>query len=392
MAGDQHVESDPSEPLLDPADPVDALLCAMAEAPCVDPDRSREEPQPGQRLAHFVVIARLGAGGMGVVYEAEDVRLKRRVALKVLSKRRVGDAASRSLLMREARSAAAVTHPSIAAVYEVGEADGVAFIAMELVRGQTLRARMRDGTLRVREAADVAWEIARGLARAHQAGIVHRDLKPDNVMLGHDGQVKVLDSGLAKPIDPRVLSDASSEDVYASRVGHIAGTPAYMSPEQRYGIAVDARSDVFSFGVLLYEMLTARLPFAPPREGHGTTMQSPELDPEPDEEAAAPPEMRAIRAEVPEVLEPIVRRCLRRDPAARFRDGVELTEALADARRRTARREARGARRAKIAAALAMAALAVMGGVSLRNRLRARAHPATEERAPTLKRLTANPA
>src|SRR5690606_23730991 len=208
----------------------------------------------GRRLGRFEVSARLGAGGMGVVYRARDETLGREVALKVVSPWLVNDETARARLYREARAAARVKHPHVATVYDVGEEGGVTFLALELVEGLNLRDRLRRGGLPLQEARTIARGIAAALAAAHGAGVVHRDLKPDNVVLTHAG-VKVLDFGLARSLD----DERSQQRV--TREGEVLGTVGYLSPEQALGKPLDARSDVFSFGVLLYEVLTGRLPF-----------------------------------------------------------------------------------------------------------------------------------
>jgi Tol biopolymer transport system component/tRNA A-37 threonylcarbamoyl transferase component Bud32 len=224
----------------------------------------------GKTLSHFRIVAKIGEGGMGVVYRARDEKLRRDVALKVPPPELTANEQSRLRFLREARAAAAVTHPNIATVYEVGEAEGVVFIAMELVEGRPLRALLGERTLPVRQLMGLATEIAEGLSRAHQARLVHRDLKPDNMLVGTDGHVKILDFGLAKLLEASAEGGslgglAPSQQETASEVmtqqGGVVGTVAYMSPEQLQGQRVDARSDIFSFGVVLYEMATGRSPF-----------------------------------------------------------------------------------------------------------------------------------
>jgi len=216
---------------------------------------------PGARLGPYRVVDLLGRGGMGVVYRAVDTRLSREVALKVLPGSVAGDERRRRFL-REARSAAAINHPNVATIYEVGEVDDHVFLAMELVEGETLRVRIAAGALGIDEGARIAREIARGLAPAHAKGIVHRDLKPENVMLTALGDVKVLDFGLAKL---RAPSGGTPDESLAhreteTREGAVMGTPAYMAPEQAMGAAVDARADVFALGIVLYEMVTGVRP------------------------------------------------------------------------------------------------------------------------------------
>jgi serine/threonine protein kinase len=196
------------------------------------------DPLEGRTLAHFRILAKLGEGGMGVVYKAHDERLQRTVALKVLPSEVAGDEARRDRFLREARAAAAVAHPGIAAIHEIGEADGIGFIAMELVEGKTLREHQGKGPLPVDEVVGYAAQIAEALDRAHTAGIVHRDLKPDNVIVQPDGRVKLLDFGLAK-LRADGIAYASVDDSqsptqarHLTREGMILGTAAYMSPSR----------------------------------------------------------------------------------------------------------------------------------------------------------------
>ncbi len=219
-------------------------------------------PEPdrvGTELGKYRIEAKLGAGGMGVVYRALDLSLDRHVAIKVLKQKRELDPEQRRRFLREARAASAVRHPNVAAVYEVGEVGDETFIAMELVPGGTLRDRLKDGPLSVEEAVRLAVEIARALGAAHAVGIVHRDLKPDNVILEPAFGVKVLDFGLARRVIPAGADDAKAETLTLD--GKIMGTPGYMSPEQARGLPVDARADIFSLGVVLFELLTGERPF-----------------------------------------------------------------------------------------------------------------------------------
>ena len=215
----------------------------------------------GRSLSHFRIVAEIGAGGMGTVYRAEDEKLRRTVALKVLSPDSTGVEGPRRLL-REARTAAAISHPNVASVFDVGEVDGIAFIVMEYVEGVTLRSRLDEGRLPTAEALAIAHQIAKGLAAAHEARVVHRDLKPENVVLARDGQVKILDFGLARPLGKAVTGeagdghDAPTVSVNLTAEGAILGTVSYMSPEQVQGRRVNTCSDLFSFGVVLHEMLT----------------------------------------------------------------------------------------------------------------------------------------
>src|SRR5262245_47395899 len=221
----------------------------------------------GRTISHFQILAKIGEGGMGIVYKAEDVRLGRPVALKILPADVSGDEKRRVRLIQEARTAAAANHPNVAAVYEIDEADGVTFIAMEYVEGKTLRTLLASRSLSIKEALRIAAEIAEGLAGAHQARIVHRDLKPENVAIATGGRIKILDFGLAKlleqPGDVTPLEASRVETISADRTreSRMVGTASYMSPEQARGQALDTRSDLFSFGIVLYEMVTGRTPF-----------------------------------------------------------------------------------------------------------------------------------
>jgi eukaryotic-like serine/threonine-protein kinase len=278
----------------------------------------------GQTLKHYVVESKLGQGGMGVVYRARDTHLNRPVALKVLAREVTGDTERRKRFLREAQSAAAVTHPAIAQVYDVDEVDGVIFIAMELVEGRTVRQVIASGDLDLLGAVDIALQVASGLAKAHEAGIVHRDIKSDNVMLTPDGHAKLLDFGLAKLVDPDPESTAAGEMTTRgvtsapTQLGMVLGTIAYMSPEQARGRNVDQRSDIFSLGVMTYEMSTGQMPF----EGTSPvdTMHAIAFD------EARP--VTQIRPGLPADLQRVVSRCLRKRPEDRYQSTRELVEDL----------------------------------------------------------------
>jgi hypothetical protein len=265
-------------------------------------------PEVGTRLGSFRVEVRIGEGGLGIVYRAYDEKLKRPVALKVLA-----DASSTAAarLLEEARAAASLTHPCIAAIYDVQAQDGWVFIVMELVAGETLRGAIQRGRLSVAMALRYARDIAGGLARAHKSGIVHRDLKPENVIVTPEGTAKILDFGLA-----RAVPESPPPSGEAGHTG-VAGTPGYMAPEQASGRRVDARADVFSFGVVLYEMLVGSRPF-PGRRREGRP---------PDDWKIVEPLGTAVPG-TPAAVVQVVERCLAVDPAARFADGSELLAAL----------------------------------------------------------------
>ena len=290
-----------------------------ASSPPGDPPAPASSPgalAAGTRIAHFLLRGKLGQGGMGVVYRATDEKLRREVALKLLPPELVTDAETRKRFLREARTAASLTHPSIATIYEIGEDGEHVFIAMELVRGRTLRAARPSSVTAV---VAVVREVVRGVAKAHAAGVVHRDLKPDNVMVDEDGQVKILDFGIAKllaPNDEPVGKGAS----LVTRDGAIVGTPAYMAPEQALGGAVDHRADLFALGVILYELLTGENPFV--RETLIGTVVAVTRD--------MPPPPSSLNVDVPAELDRIVLRCLAKKPDERFADANALLADLRD--------------------------------------------------------------
>ncbi|MFQ5638121.1 MAG: serine/threonine protein kinase [bacterium] len=204
-----------------------------------------------ETISHFKIIRKLGEGGMGEIYLAEDIKLNRTAVIKCISPRLITDEDSRRRFMREAQAAARLNHPNIVTVYELGEHADIVYIAMEYIDGETLRELITQQDLPILKAINFVIEICAGLSRAHKAGIVHRDLKPENIMIDRDGWVKILDFGLAKLRDRSTLTKA----------GFTMGTPAYMSPEQVRGEALDERTDIFSTGVLLYELITGLHPF-----------------------------------------------------------------------------------------------------------------------------------
>ncbi len=267
----------------------------------------------GSKLGPYEIVGRLGAGGMGEVYRARDPRLDREVALKILPESLTGDAVSRARFEREAKAVAALSHPNILAIYEFGEEEGKVYAAMELLEGETLRQRLEGRSLPVSKAVEVALAAARGLAAAHDRDIVHRDLKPENVFLTADGQVKLLDFGLAKA-GPGAGTDTST--AIASQAGALFGTIEYMSPEQLRAEETDGRSDVFALGVVLYEMLAGERPFH--RDTLADTMSS-ILNQDP------PP---ITRQPVPEPLVGIVEHCLEKRPEERFQSAHDLAFAL----------------------------------------------------------------
>src|SRR5436190_8525513 len=222
----------------------------------------------GRTLSHFEILEKLGEGGMGVVYKARDTQLNRFAALKLLPPDKMVHPERRRRFMQEARAASSLSHPNIVTIYEISQADGADFIAMEFVAGRTLDQLIPRGGMKVTEALRIAVQVAEGLTCAHAAGIVHRDLKPSNIIVG-DSAVKILDFGLAKLTEPAsqgpedaTLTEARLVEAAHTDAGTVLGTVAYMSPEQAEGKPVDARSDIFAFGAVLYEMLSGRRAFS----------------------------------------------------------------------------------------------------------------------------------
>ena len=280
----------------------------------------------GTVLKHYLIETELGKGGMGVVYRARDTRLGRLVALKMITPGLVANPERRSRLLLEARSAAAVSHPAIAQVYDIDEVDGNLFIAMEYVDGRTVSRLIADGELDLMGAVEIALQVAEGLAKAHDAGILHRDIKSDNIMVTRDGHAKLLDFGLAKlvepgqdePVSPVELSRTLTRGRVQTIPGAVMGTLSYMSPEQARGRELDRRSDIFSLGIVLYEMVTAELPFK--GETPLDTMHAIAY------EEARP--VTLVRRNLTPELHRIVFRCLRKNPDDRYPDAHALADDL----------------------------------------------------------------
>ncbi len=284
-------------------------------------DASRMDQRVGRQIGHYAIRQVLGEGGMGVVYLAHDTRLGRSVALKALRARRRPDTARDASLQREAQAAAALTHPGVATVYALEEIDGDLFIASEYVPGDTLRTELLQGPVRADALLQTALGIARPLAAAHARGLVHRDLKPENVMRTPDGAIKILDFGLALSLAAsRTPTDAPPDE-------RRFGTPAYMSPEQARGEALDQRSDLFSFGTLIYELATGTNPFAG-ADAAATVARV--LDTAPASLAEGVP-VSSARVPGLDALARIVDTCLRKDPSQRYQRTDDLTTALVDA-------------------------------------------------------------
>src|SRR3984885_3792968 len=312
----------------------------------------------GTKVGPYEVVAPAGAGGMGEVYRARDTRLNRDVAVKILPAAFARDPERMRRFQQEAQAVAALNHPNILAIHDFGEHEGSPYIVTEFLDGETLRVRLSAGALPVRKASEYAEQIARGLAAAHEKGIVHRDLKPENIFVTRDGRVKILDFGLAKLVrqEGALAADAAT---LASQTepGVVMGTIGYMSPEQVKGLAADHRSDLFSFGAILYEMLSGKRAF------HGdSSVETMSAILKED-----PPELAEANRAVPPALDRIGRHCLEKNPEERFqsaRDVAFALGALSDSSSATTGAVTVGARRAwrlwlRIAAEVALLGIAV---------------------------------
>ncbi len=326
----------------------------------------------------YEILEKLGEGGMGVLYRARDTRLSRTVALKLLRSDTLDDPERRARFVREARAASALNHPNIVTVYDIDETpDGSDCITMEYVEGRSLDRVIAAGPLPLDEALRYAGDVLRALAAAHAAGIVHRDVKPANVMLTTSGQVKVLDFGLAKVFAAPAGGETAATLARGTRPGIVLGTPAYMSPEQARGEPVEARSDVFSFGAMLYEMLSGRRPFQ--GESVAALLSSILRD--------DPPPVEGLRPGIPGDVAALVARCLARDRNARYASAGEALQALQACQARLSTPKTKsGARPWQIVAVVA--ALAVLGAVLGRQLMRAsHERTARRETLPEIERL-----
>jgi eukaryotic-like serine/threonine-protein kinase len=336
---------------------------------------------PGIRLGPYEILAPIGAGGMGEVYRARDGRLKREVAIKVLPPSFSQDAERLRRFEQEAQAAGGLNHPNITSVYELGSHEGSPFIVTELLEGETLRGRLSGGALPVRKATDYAIQVAKGLAAAHEKGIVHRDLKPENLFLTNDGRVKILDFGLAKltQADGVVGPQTNLPTAAGTEPGVVLGTLGYMSPEQVKGRPADARSDIFAFGTILYEMLSGSRAFH--RDTAAETMSAILRE--------EPPDLSATNKNVQPGLERVVRHCLEKNPEERFHSAHDLAfdlEALSGVSGTSVAPAPAGVRRrpswALLAGAVAATALVMAAGAWLAVR------KAGERPPPSFRQLT----
>jgi len=342
----------------------------------------------GRTLSHYLIEEKLGQGGMGVVYKARDTRLNRYVALKVLPADKVADAERKRRFVREANAASALNHPNIITIHDIDSAEGVDFIAMEFVAGKTLDRLIPRNGMRLGEVLKYSIQIADALARAHAAGIIHRDIKPANVMVTPDGHVKVLDFGLAKLTEQikggELAPTVAMEDGPLTEEGAIIGTMAYMSPEQAEGKKTDDRSDIFSFGSVLYEMSTGRRPF------QGETKMS---------TLAAilnkePPSVHDVAPDTPRDLERIIFRCLRKEPNRRFQHMDDVKVALDELKEESdsGKLEAAPSKRPHIQVSPRFASIALVAAIILAGAVWwfAQSRATVPTKTPTLVRLTSD--
>jgi PAS domain S-box-containing protein len=278
-----------------------------------------------QTFGHYKISKRIGSGGMGEVFLATDIIAGRKAALKLLPMRFTGDAERLKRFQQEAHAVVALNHPNILTVYEIGEDHSIHYIASELIEGETLRQRLTRGRMELSEAVDIAIQVASALAAAHEAGIVHRDINPGNIMLRRDGYVKVLDFGIAKLAEQEVPATIPTDEALSlveTNLGSILGTAHYMSPEQAYGAPVDKSTDIWSLGVVLYEMVTGHVPFTGDKPGEA---MSAILEKE-------PPPLTTYVANAPAELQQIINRTLRKDRSERYRTAGEMLQTLKDLR------------------------------------------------------------
>jgi serine/threonine protein kinase len=281
---------------------------------------------PNSTISHYRIVSKIGAGGMGEVYLAEDTKLDRQVALKILPQEFAEDSDRMNRFVREAKSASALNHPNIITIHEIGEVEGTHFIASEYIQGETLHNRLRQSPLDLKTTLDIAIQVASALNTAHRAGIIHRDIKPENVMIRPDGLVKILDFGIAKlsvkKAEPTDEEAATALKPQGTSPGVIIGTANYMSPEQARGKEVSAQSDIFSFGIVLYEMVTGQRAFTGENavDVIGAILHK------------EPTPLNQLAPELPHEIERIINKTLRKDPDVRYQTAGDLLTDLKDAK------------------------------------------------------------
>ncbi len=319
-AGDEEMRREVEELLATEADPGN-----LQDAPTVDAAALlTEDEQPatmsGRELGHYRLISLLGAGGMGEIYLAEDARLRRRVALKLLPVKFTHDEARLRRFKREARAVSSLNHPNILTIHDIGQSDGIHFIATEFVEGHTLRHMLREGAFTLSDALEIAIQIAGALEAAHRTAVIHRDIKPENIMVRPDRLVKVLDFGLAKLTERKLThgAEAITPTAFITQPGSVMGTPRYMSPEQARGLKVDPRTDIYSLGVVLYEMIAGLSPFGgeTPADIMVAVLHY-----------KAPP-IANYRPGVPDELQRIVSKAMAKDPVNRYQTVTDLISDL----------------------------------------------------------------
>src|SRR6266704_3663235 len=279
----------------------------------------------GRTIGHYKISERIGTGGMGDVYLATDMTAGRKAALKLLPERFTGDAERLKRFQQEARAVVGLNHPNILTIYEIGEDHSTHYIASELIDGETLRQRLMRERMQLSEAVDIAIQVASALEAAHHAGIVHRDIKPENIMLRPDGYVKVLDFGIAKLAEEELPATMPRDEallLVETNLGSVLGTVRYMSPEQACGAHVDKRTDIWSLGVVLYEMLTGHAPFTgdTPREVMSSILEK------------EPPPLTSYNKQTPAELQQIISKTLRKDRRERYQSASEMLQELKNLR------------------------------------------------------------
>src|SRR6202162_6605893 len=276
----------------------------------------------GTRLGPYEILSPIGAGGMGEVYRARDSKLKRDVAIKVLPQSLAADPDALARFEREALAVAALSHPNILAIHDFGTHEGTAYAVIELLEGETLRGKIDAGPIAQKQAVDYALQVAKGLSAAHEKGIVHRDLKPENLFVAKDGHLKILDFGLAKKVEAVAPGKETSAPTGSGHTepGTVMGTAGYMSPEQVKGLPVDHRSDIFSFGTILYELLSGKRAFK--RDTNAETMAAIMRD--------EPPELSESGRSISPALDRIVKHCLEKDRERRFQTVRDIAFSLSE--------------------------------------------------------------